>query len=82
MSVKSRGFGLRSVQDEGSSWVVFKDGGEPEVRGPPVEFGDGEKNHVTALRAWYATLDAAAMSKICRANGDKAGTGVGKSIAK
>jgi hypothetical protein len=82
MSVKSRGFGLRSVQDEGSSWVVFKDGGEPEVRGPPVEFGDGEKNHVTALRAWYATLDAAAMSKISRANGDKAGTGVGKSIAK
>ncbi|KAH8782203.1 hypothetical protein BGZ57DRAFT_279775 [Hyaloscypha finlandica] len=82
MSVKSRGFGLRSVQDEGSSWVVFKDGGEPEVRGPPVEFGDGEKNHVTALRAWYATLDAAAMSKISRANGDKTGTGVGKSIAK
>ena len=82
MSVKSRGFGLRSVQDEGSSWVVFKDEGEPEVRGPPVEFGDGEKNHVNALRAWYATLDATAMSKISRANGDKAGTGVGKSIAK
>lgn len=82
ISIKSRGFGLRSVQDEGSSWAVFKDNGEPEVRGPPVEFGDSEKNHVIALKAWYGTLDSAALAKISRANGDKAGAGVGKSIAK
>jgi len=82
MSVKSRGFGLRSVQDEGSSWAVFKDEGEAEVRGPPVEFGDGEKNHVIALKAWYETLDAVAIAKISRANGDKTGTDVEKSIAK
>ena len=82
ISVKNRGFGMRSVTDEGSSWAVFKDSGEPEVRGPPVEFGDGEKNHVIALRTWYKTLDAGAMAKINRANGDKTGVGVGKSIAK
>jgi hypothetical protein len=82
ISVKSRGFGLRSAQDEGSSWAVFKDNGEPEVRGPPVEYGDSEKNHVIALKAWYGTLDSAALAKISRANGDKAGAGVGKSIAK
>jgi len=81
-SVKNRGFGMRSVTDEGSSWAVFKDSGEPEVRGPPVEFGDGEKDHLIALRDWYGSLDAAAMGKINRANGDKLGVGVGKSIAK
>ncbi|KAE9364617.1 hypothetical protein N431DRAFT_300079, partial [Stipitochalara longipes BDJ] len=82
ISVKNRGFGMRSVTDEGSSWAVFKDSGEPEVRGPPVEFGDGEKNHVIALRAWYETLDEAAKVKISRANGEKASVGAGKSIAK
>jgi hypothetical protein len=82
ISVKGRGFGLRSVTDEGSSWAVFKDDGEPEIRGPPVEFGEGEKNHILALKAWYSTFDAAAMAKITRANGDKAGAGVGKSMTK
>jgi hypothetical protein len=82
ISVKNRGFGLRSVQDEGSSWAVFKNEGDAEVRGPPVEFGEGEKNHVIALKAWYGTLDAVALAKISRANGDKTGTVVGKSIAK
>lgn len=82
ISVKGRGFGLRSVTDEGSSWAVFKDDGEPEIRGPPVEFGEGEKNHILALKAWYSTFDAAAKAKIIRANGDKAGAGVGKSMTK
>ncbi len=82
ISVKGRGFGLRSVTDEGSSWAVFNDDSQPEIRGPPVEFGEGEKNHILALKAWYSTLDAAAMAKITRANGDKAGAGVGKSMTK
>ena len=82
ISVKGRGFGLRSVTDEGSSWAVFKDDGEPEIRGPPVEFGEGEKKHILALKAWYSTLDVSAMAKITRANGEKAGAGVGKSMTK
>jgi hypothetical protein len=82
ISVKGRGFGMRSVTDEGSSWAVFKDDGEPEIRGPPVEFGEGEKKHILALKAWYSTLDVSAMAKITRANGEKAGAGVRKSITK
>ncbi|KAE8441527.1 hypothetical protein EG329_004873 [Mollisiaceae sp. DMI_Dod_QoI] len=72
-SVK-KGFALRSTQDEGSSWAVFKDSEEPEIRGPPVEYGDGERNHISALKAWYGTLDDVAKAKIDRANGDKAAT--------
>ncbi|CZR56738.1 uncharacterized protein PAC_06627 [Phialocephala subalpina] len=68
-----KGFGLRSTQEEGSSWAVFKDSSEePEIRGPPVEFGDGEKNHIIAMKAWYSTLDDVSKAKISRANGDKA----------
>jgi hypothetical protein len=81
VSVKGRGFGLKSTQDEGSSWAVFKDGEEPEIRGPPVEYGESEKKHVTGLKSWYEDLDATAMAKINRANGDK-GTGTGATPSK
>ncbi|KUJ17318.1 uncharacterized protein LY89DRAFT_718043 [Mollisia scopiformis] len=70
-----KGFALRSTQDEGSSWAVFKDDNEPEMRGPPVEYGNGEKNHIIALKVWYASLDDVAKAKINRANGDKAAAG-------
>ncbi len=73
ISVKNRGFALRS--DEGSGWVVFKsgeDGGvEVEVRGPPVEYGEGETKHIEGLKQWFKGLDETARSKIERANGDK-----------
>ncbi|KAH7388977.1 hypothetical protein BKA64DRAFT_126598 [Cadophora sp. MPI-SDFR-AT-0126] len=88
MSVQSRGggpaFALRSTQEDASSWAVFKDDDEVEVRGPPVEYGDAEKNHVAQLRAWYASLDGVAQAKIARANGDKgaAGKAVGKKHSK
>lgn len=76
VSLKNRGFGLKS--DPGcSSWVVFKGGVEVEVRGPPVEYGDGEKNHITQMKEWYTSLDSASVAKLRRANGDKsAGVGV------
>jgi hypothetical protein len=72
VSVKNRGFGLRS--EETSSWAVFKDEEEPEMRGPPVELADEEKNHMALLKQWYGSLDAAAMAKLSRANADKGAT--------
>jgi len=88
MSIQSRGGGpalaLRSTQEDASSWAVFKDDGEVEVRGPPVEYGEGEKSHVAQLRTWYAGLDTVAQAKIARANGDKgtAGKAAGKKHSK
>lgn len=77
-AVKNRGFALRSEQNEASSWAVFKDGvSEPEVRGPPVEYGAAEQKHMVSMKEWYSTLDAAAVAKLERANADK-GSGVGK----
>jgi hypothetical protein len=81
-AVMGRGFALRSDQNEASSWAVFKgDGNQVETRGPPVEYGEGEKNHILALKDWYRGLDSVAMSKINRANGEK-DTGVGKGTGK
>ena len=75
---------MRSTQEDASSWAVFKDDGEVEVRGPPVEYGEGEKSHVAQLRTWYAGLDTVAQAKIARANGDKgtAGKAAGKKHSK
>lgn len=82
--VQKGSFALRSTQDEGSAWAAFKDGQEPEVRGPPIELGDTEKEHIFALKAWYGSLDSICMAKISRANGEKAASSAtpGKSIAK
>jgi hypothetical protein len=78
IAIKNRGFALRSEQNEASSWAVFKDGAaEPEIRGPPVEYGAAEQNHMVAMKEWYSTLDSTAVAKLNRANGDK-GSGVGK----
>jgi hypothetical protein len=66
---KGAGFTLRS--DDGSSWVVFKQAGEEEVKGPPVEYGDEERDHVTYLKAWHRNLDANARERLEKANGDK-----------
>ena len=70
-SVK-RGFALQSLPDEGSSWAVFKESEDPEIRGPPVEFGVLEKNHIVQLKDWYQGLDSLSVQKINRANADKA----------
>jgi hypothetical protein len=69
ISVKNKGFALRS--EETSSWAVFKDEEEPEMRGPPVELAEEERNHMALLKQWYGSLDAAAMAKLARANADK-----------
>ncbi len=78
-SEKGAGFALRS--DEGSSWVVFKHGGKEEVKGPPVEYGDGERDHVAYLKAWYRNLDSNCRERLEKANVDK-GSEVGRSVIK
>lgn len=82
--VQKGSFALRSTLDEGSAWAAFKDGQEPEMRGPPVELGVTEKGHVVALKAWYGSLDSVSVAKISRANGEKAASSgtPSKSIAK
>jgi len=73
LSIKGKGFGLRSTE-EGSSWAVFKsEGDEVQVKGPPVEFGDGEREHVKLLKAWWAALDASVMKKLDKVSGNKMG---------
>ncbi|TGO43187.1 hypothetical protein BHYA_0003g01430 [Botrytis hyacinthi] len=63
LSVKGRGFTLKS--EEESSWAVFKDEGtEIEVRGPPVEYGHGEKKHMKELREWFHALDDRQKTKL------------------
>ncbi|KAM0160244.1 hypothetical protein ACHAQE_004055 [Botrytis cinerea] len=63
LSVKGRGFTLKS--EEESSWAVFKDEGtEIEVRGPPVEYGNGEKKHMKELREWFVALDDRQKTKL------------------
>jgi hypothetical protein len=78
-SEKAAGFMLRS--DEGSSWVVFKHGGEEEIKGPPVEYGEEERDHVTYLKAWYRNLELNAREKLEKANVDK-GSDIGRITAK
>jgi hypothetical protein len=69
IALKNRGFALRSDQNDASSWAVFKDGqDEAEIRGPPVEYGVGEKSHIFSMKEWYGTLDSAALAKLKRAN--------------
>jgi hypothetical protein len=66
-----QGFALQSDQTGESSWAVFKTGDEIEVKGPPVEYGEEEKDHLSQMRLWYSTLDSTAIAKINRANADK-----------
>jgi hypothetical protein len=80
IAIKNRGFALRSEQNEASSWAVFKDGvAEPEIRGPPVEYGAAEEKHMAAMKEWFGTFDAVALAKLERANADK---GAGKETGK
>lgn len=73
LALKNKGFGLRSDSESGS-WAVFKKGEEVEVKGPPVEFDDAEKNHITQMKVWHENLDESSVAKLKRANGEKATT--------
>lgn len=68
VSLKGKDFGLRT-NDE-SSWAVFdyEDGQPPQIRGPPVEYGDKEATYVAHMRTWFNLLDEKARAKLERAN--------------
>ncbi|KAI1798869.1 hypothetical protein F4811DRAFT_546890 [Daldinia bambusicola] len=67
VSLQGKGFGLRT-NDE-SSWAIFDHDGEPpQIKGPPVEYGDKETTYVAHMRAWYNLLDEKARTKLERAN--------------
>lgn len=64
VSLPDRGFGLKTK--DGSSWAVYKAGGDdkPEMKAAPVEMSDKEVNFMLDVRAWYANLDDTAKGKI------------------
>lgn len=71
-SEKGANFALRSGEE--SAWVVFKPGdgdevGQEQVRGPPVEFGEGERRFVADLRSWYGGLDEKIRMKLEKVHG-------------
>lgn len=73
IAAKNRGFALcADHNNETASWAVFKGDvdEEPEIRGPPVEFGDGEREYIASMKTWYHTLDEdeTAKAKLERAN--------------
>ncbi|KAL4977062.1 hypothetical protein BDW66DRAFT_150380 [Aspergillus desertorum] len=52
--VKSLNHSVILVSGSTSAWAVFSPSAEdPEIAGPPVEYGVEEKNYVTDLRQWY-----------------------------
>ncbi|KAL4870270.1 hypothetical protein BDV12DRAFT_63877 [Aspergillus spectabilis] len=51
--VKSFDHSVILVSDSTSAWAVFPSSSEPQTNGPPVEFGDEEKNFSIDLRQWY-----------------------------
>ncbi|KAI1761290.1 hypothetical protein GGR53DRAFT_506073 [Hypoxylon sp. FL1150] len=67
ISLPKKGFGLRT-NDE-SSWAVFDREDQPaQIKGPPVEYGDGETAYVAHMRAWFHLLDDRARERLERAN--------------
>ncbi|KAL6849527.1 hypothetical protein ACO1O0_009068 [Amphichorda felina] len=65
VSMKGRGFGIRSCDD--SSWAVFEKGVEeklPQIKGPPVELEEEIIPYARDLRKWWGTLDEKAMGRI------------------
>lgn len=75
-ALSNKGFGLRSHTE--SAWAVFDvDDGPPQIKGPPIEDYDQYGDHMMTLRAWYASLDEAALGKLEKANKkfEEAGTG-------
>ncbi|KAI0168243.1 hypothetical protein BJ166DRAFT_252346 [Pestalotiopsis sp. NC0098] len=67
VALKGKGYGLRT--NEGSSWAVFdKEDEPPQIKGPPVEYGEAETTFAAYLREWYGLLDDKAKEKLEKAN--------------
>lgn len=77
VSLANKGFGLRT--NDGSSWAVFDYESEPpQIRGPPVEYGERETLYVSYLREWFGLLDVKAREKLELANQKIINTGKSK----
>ena len=50
-----RQLGLLST--DSSAWAVFRRGEEPQISGPPVEFGAEERGFARGLWDWWATVE-------------------------
>ncbi|KAH8664002.1 hypothetical protein BX600DRAFT_463431 [Xylariales sp. PMI_506] len=68
LSLKGKGFGLRT--NDGSSWAVYDRPAEepPQIKGPPLECGEGEAQFAAYLREWMELLDDKARQKLEKAN--------------
>ncbi|KAK8012577.1 hypothetical protein PG991_009952 [Apiospora marii] len=63
LAIRGKDYGLRT--NDSSSWAIFDTENEPaQIRGPPVEYGEGETTHVDYLREWYGLLDASSREKL------------------
>jgi hypothetical protein len=49
---------------DASSWAVFKSNGEVQIRGPPVEYGEGEAQEIESLKLWWRGLGAQAWKEV------------------
>ncbi|KAH0541759.1 hypothetical protein FGG08_003781 [Glutinoglossum americanum] len=54
-----------------SSWAVFKSNGEVQVRGPPVEYGEGEAEQIETLKRWWRGLGVQAGKEVVARTSDE-----------
>jgi Telomeric single stranded DNA binding POT1/CDC13 len=57
-----------------SSWAVFKSDGEVEVRGPPVEYGQGEVRGIETLKRWWQGLEVQERGEVAARTQDEQDT--------
>ncbi|KAH9909725.1 hypothetical protein F4778DRAFT_712372 [Xylariomycetidae sp. FL2044] len=66
LSLQNKGLGLRTT--DASSWAVFDHNeGPPQIRGPPVEYGEAETAYVEYLQEWFSLLGEKSHEKLERA---------------
>ena len=56
--VQSFGGSLSLLSTETSSWAVFRQDSDVQVRGPPIEYGPEERGFARGQRSWWEGLDA------------------------
>ena len=47
---------LGLLSTDSSAWAIFRRGEEPQIRGPPVEFGAEERGFARGLWYWWGTV--------------------------
>ncbi|KKY18372.1 hypothetical protein UCRPC4_g04989 [Phaeomoniella chlamydospora] len=63
--VQSRKHEITLLSTEGSGWVVFpSESPEEQVHGPPVEYGEKERQHAMKLRTWWIEIHHTCVDKL------------------